>query len=107
MRSFSTMPPTSENRSATSPLLNSEISHATMPSEGIAAPAFIPGINWSDHWSFWKQGYPAVMVTDTAPYRYPYYHSPQDTPDKVDYDKMVLVVDGLEKMLEALLNQTE
>ncbi|MDH3386994.1 MAG: M20/M25/M40 family metallo-hydrolase [Gammaproteobacteria bacterium] len=79
-------------------------SHATFPSEGIAAPGFIPGVNWSDHWSFWKQGYPAIMITDTAPYRYPYYHAPQDTPDKVDYKRMVYVVRGLEKMLEALLN---
>ena len=77
--------------------------HATFPSEGIAAPSFIPGINWSDHRSFWKQGYPAVMITDTAPYRYPHYHSSEDTPDKVDYDKMVYVVQGLEKMLEDLL----
>ena len=77
--------------------------HATFPSDGIAAPAFIPGINWSDHWSFWKQGYPAAMITDTALYRYPYYHTPQDTPDKVDYDKMVHVVEGLAKMLEDLL----
>jgi hypothetical protein len=43
------------------------------------------------------------MITDTALYRYPYYHAPQDTPDKVDYDKMVYVVQGLEKMLEDLL----
>ena len=76
--------------------------HASFPSEGIAAPAFIPGIDWSDHRSFWKQGYPAIMITDTAPYRYPYYHSPQDTPDKVDFDKMVYVVDGLAKMLKTL-----
>ena len=81
--------------------------HATFPSEGIAAPSFIPGINWSDHWSFWKQGYPAVMITDTAPYRYPHYHSSEDTPDKVDYDKMVHVVHGLEKMLEDLSGARE
>lgn len=83
--------------------LRSFRSHATFPSEGIAAPAIIPGINWSDHWSFWKQGYPAIMITDTAPYRYPYYHSPEDTPDKVDYEKMVYVVQGIEKMLEEFL----
>ena len=77
--------------------------HSTFPSEGIAAPAFIPGINWSDHWSFWKQGYPAIMITDTAPYRYPYYHSAGDTPDKIDYEKMVYVVEGIEKMLEEFL----
>ena len=60
--------------------------HSTFPSEGIAAPAFIPGISWSDHWSFWKHGYPAIMITDTAPYRYPAYHTSEDTPDKVDYE---------------------
>ncbi len=77
--------------------------HSTFPSEGLAAPAFIPGINWSDHWSFWKQGYPAIMITYTPPYRYPYYHSAGDTPDKIDYEKMVYVVKGIEKMLEELL----
>ena len=77
--------------------------HATFPSEGIAAPAFIPGINWSDHWSFWQHGYPAIMITDTAPYRYPYYHTAADTPDKVDYEKMVYVVKGIESILEGFL----
>ncbi len=42
------------------------------PSEGIAAPGDWPGIGWSDQWSFWQEGYPGVMVTDTAPLRYPY-----------------------------------
>ncbi len=65
------------------------------PSEGAAAPAGIPGVGWSDHWSFWKQGYPALMVTDTAPFRYPYYHTAQDTPDKVDYDRLARVTLGL------------
>jgi len=78
---------------------------ATFPSEGIAAPSFIPGINWSDHWSFWKQGFPAIMVTDTALYRYPYYHSPLDTPDKVDYEKMVYVVRGMQNVIEELLRR--
>jgi Peptidase family M28 len=73
--------------------------HAEFPSEGVAAPAFIPGVDWSDHWSFWKEGYPALMVTDTAPYRYPYYHTAQDTPDKVDYARVARVVTGLQRML--------
>ncbi len=77
--------------------------HSTFPSEGIAAPAFIPGISWSDHWSFWKQGYPAIMITDTAPFRYPYYHTAGDSPDKVNYEKMVYVVNGIEKMIEGFL----
>ena len=77
--------------------------YATFPSEGIAAPSIIPGISWSDQWSFWKQGYPAIMITDTAPFRYPDYHSPRDTPDKVDYEKMVYVVKGMKKVIETLL----
>jgi Zn-dependent M28 family amino/carboxypeptidase len=77
--------------------------HAALPSEGVAAPAFIPGVDWSDHWSFWQEGWPALMVTDTAPYRYPHYHSDQDTPDKVDYERLARVVTGLHGMLRDLV----
>lgn len=76
--------------------------HAKIPSEGAALPAFIPGVSWSDQWSFWRQGYPAIMVTDTAPFRYPYYHSSSDKPDKLDYDRFTLVVSGMEKVIEDL-----
>lgn len=76
--------------------------HAQFPSEGLSAPAFIPGVDWSDHSSFWDEGYPALMVTDTAPYRYPYYHSAADTPDKVDFDRLARVVSGLRAMLSDL-----
>ena len=76
--------------------------HAKIPSEGAALPAFIPGVSWSDQWSFWQQGYPAIMVTDTAPFRYPYYHSSNDTPDKLDYDRFTLVVSGMEKVIQEL-----
>ncbi len=76
--------------------------HAEFPSEGAAAPAFLPGVDWSDHWSFWKEGYPALMVTDTALYRYPWYHTVHDTPDKVDYERLARVVTGLHKMLREL-----
>ena len=72
------------------------------PSEGAALPGFITGIGWSDHWSFWKAGYPAAMVTDTALFRYPYYHSPEDTPEKLDYDRMARVVTGLERVARDL-----
>jgi hypothetical protein len=75
---------------------------AEFPSEGVAAPAFIPGVDWSDHASFWEQGYPALMLTDTAPYRYPWYHTAQDTPDKVDYARLARVVRGLRGMLAEL-----
>jgi Zn-dependent M28 family amino/carboxypeptidase len=76
--------------------------HAKIPSEGAALPSFIPGVSWSDQWSFWRNGYPAIMVTDTAPFRYPYYHSASDTPDKLDYDRFTLVVSGMEKVIEDL-----
>jgi Zn-dependent M28 family amino/carboxypeptidase len=54
-----------------------------LPVEGVATFELIPGINWSDHWSFWKEGYPALMLTDTAPFRYPQYHTAEDTPDRL------------------------
>jgi len=69
--------------------------HAKFPSEKGAMPTGIPGVGWSDQWSFWQEGYPGLMVTDTAPYRYPYYHEGEDTPDKIDYDRLARVVDGL------------
>src|SRR5947199_221677 len=76
--------------------------HATYPSEGVALPSFVPGVSWSDQWSFWRNGYPGIMVTDTAPFRYPDYHSANDTPDKLDYDRFALVVSGMEKVIEGL-----
>jgi len=72
------------------------------PSEGLAAPASVPGVSWSDHWSFWQEGYPALMVTDTAPYRYPFYHELGDTPDKLDYQRMARVTTGIERVVRDL-----
>jgi hypothetical protein len=69
--------------------------HARFPSEGVAAPASIPGVGWSDHASFWREGYPAIMITDTAPFRNPAYHSPADTPDRIDYARLARVVHGV------------
>jgi Zn-dependent M28 family amino/carboxypeptidase len=69
------------------------------PSEGIAAPEWFTGVGWSDHWSFWKQGIPAIMITDTALFRYPYYHTGEDTPDKVDYERTARVVSGIARVI--------
>jgi hypothetical protein len=77
------------------------------PCEGGALPAVIPGIGLSDHWSFWQEGYPAAMVTDTAMYRYPYYHEPQDTIDKIDFDRLARVVRGLQAVVAALARADE
>lgn len=76
--------------------------HARFPSEGGALPGSLPGVGFSDHWSFWQVGYPAIMVTDTAPFRYPHYHTADDTPDKLDFDRMARVVDGLRWVVEDL-----
>lgn len=77
----------------------------SFPSEGIAAPEDWTGVGWSDHWSFWQEGYPAIMVTDTAPFRYKHYHTPQDTADKIDFEKMARVVEGLHKVVEKIANE--
>ena len=65
------------------------------PVEGAATFSWIPGVDWSDHWSFWKEGYPAVMLTDTAPYRYPEYHAPQDLPERINGAEFARAAHGI------------
>lgn len=72
---------------------------ATVPSEGAALPGWVPGVGWSDHWSFWQHGYPAFFVTDTLPFRDPHYHSPGDTAGRLDYDRMARVVTGIKAVM--------
>lgn len=72
------------------------------PSEGLAAPGWVTGVGWSDHWSYWKNGYPAIMVTDTALFRYDFYHTAADTPEKIDYDRLARVVKGVVRVVLAL-----
>ena len=76
------------------------------PIESIVAPSFIPGIYFSDHWSFWKEGYPAVMVTDTAFLRSPHYHATTDRPETLDYERMGAVVAGLKEAIIALAHDS-
>jgi hypothetical protein len=76
--------------------------HATVPSEGGALPEAVTGIAWSDQWSFWRFGYPAIMVTDTAPFRNPNYHTAWDKPETLDYNRLARVVEGLRRVAEAL-----
>jgi hypothetical protein len=78
-------------------------SHTAFPSIGGVAPSFVPGIAWSDHWAFAQQGFAALMITDTAPFRYPHYHQPSDTPDKVDNEKLARVVKGIERVIRGLV----
>lgn len=78
-----------------------------VPVVSLALPEMISGVGWSDHWSFWQAGYPAVMITDTAFARNPNYHEPTDTPDTLDYERMGLVVDGIERAVRGLLVEAE
>jgi hypothetical protein len=77
--------------------------HEPFPSEGGALPELVPGVGFSDHWSFWQEKYPGLMVTDTAMFRYPPYHEAEDTVDKVDFDRLARVVRGLERVVETLV----
>jgi len=72
---------------------------ANVPSEGAVLPAALLGVGWSDHWSFWQCGYPALEITDTLPFRYAHDHRASDTPDRLDYVAMARVVGGAEAVL--------
>ncbi len=72
---------------------------AQFPAEGAALPGVISGVGWSDHWAFWQEGFPALMVTCTAPFRNPNYHLATDTPDTLDFERAARVVVGLESVL--------
>jgi Zn-dependent M28 family amino/carboxypeptidase len=77
-------------------LMASEFRKGTdLPLITLNAPGFVVGIDFSDHWSFGKFGIPAFMMTDTAFYRNPNYHSPADLPETLDYARMAQLVDGL------------
>jgi Peptidase family M28 len=69
--------------------------NSDFPLETAATFSFVPGVSWSDHRSFWTQGYPAVMITDTAFYRYRHYHAASDTPEKLAYPELARVTLGL------------
>jgi Zn-dependent M28 family amino/carboxypeptidase len=73
---------------------------ARHPSEGLAAPSFVPGVGLSDHRAFWQVDYEAIMVTDTAFFRNPHYHEPTDRPETLDYERMAHVVEGLQAVVE-------
>ncbi len=75
---------------------------AEVPSEGLAAPGWVTGVDWSDHWSFWQEDWPAIMLTDTAIFRYPHYHGSQDTPERIDYNNLARIVSGLQTTLRQL-----
>ncbi len=77
--------------------------HTKLPTIGGTAPDQFDGVGWSDHWSFAQHGYPAIMITDTALFRYAHYHKATDTPEKVDYEKLARITLGLEQTLRELV----
>lgn len=72
------------------------------PSEGVSAPSYIQGIDFSDHLSFYRHNIPALMITDTAFFRSKTYHTVNDTIDRLNFNKMVQLTDELEKMFNKL-----
>ena len=73
--------------------------HSSFPIESVSTFPFVPGVDFSDHWSFWKESYSAVMITDTAFYRNPHYHRASDTYDRLNYKNMAEVILGLQGVL--------
>jgi Zn-dependent M28 family amino/carboxypeptidase len=76
--------------------------HSSLPVESLNTVSAVPGVDFSDHRSFWKFGYRAFMVTDTAFYRNPNYHTPGDVPSTLDFDRMTEAVMGLDGGLRGL-----
>lgn len=91
-----------DNRALVKQCVRAFRSNTQFPSEGAALPNFIRDVGRSDHYGFGKEGYHALMVTDTANFRNPHYHSATDTPDTLDYNSMARVVEGLEQVLKSL-----
>jgi Zn-dependent M28 family amino/carboxypeptidase len=75
---------------------------SSFPCESLAAPEWTVVVGLSDHRSFWQEGYPALMVTDTAFMRNPHYHQATDTPDTLDYARFAQVTAGLIATLRRL-----
>ena len=78
-----------------------------LPVYSINAPSFIPGVDFSDHMNFWQQGYPAIMVTDTAFYRNHTYHTKEDTAERLNYEKMAQVINGVFNYVSQLDSETK
>ena len=77
-----------------------------LPVETLSTVSVVPGVDFSDHRSFWKFGYHALMVTDTAFYRNPQYHGPGDVPEILDYERMTEVVLGLKASIEQVAGKS-
>jgi len=84
-----------KSRNLVDKVKNSLLKVSPIPVETLTSVSFVPGVDLSDHRSFWKMGYPAVMITDTAFYRNPNYHTENDTIDTLDFNTMADLLKGL------------
>ena len=75
---------------------------ADIPTFSLTLPPIVPGVTLSDHSNYWARGVKAIMVTDTAFERNPWYHTIDDTAEKLDYKRMAEVVNGVHASLFAL-----
>lgn len=91
------------NRRLVKQVTNDFRKHSQFPIKSVVLFDFIPGVDFSDHWSFWQFGFPAIMITDTAFYRYRYYHTNLDTFEKLNYESMAKVVEGLKQVISKLV----
>ncbi|MDO9371502.1 MAG: M20/M25/M40 family metallo-hydrolase [Gammaproteobacteria bacterium] len=73
--------------------------HSDFPAQQLATSFLVPGVALSDHFSFWRQGYRALMITDTAFHRNPFYHTAGDTADKINYAAFTRVTQGIYQAL--------
>lgn len=84
-----------KSRSLVNTVRSSLTRSSGIPVETLSTVSFVPGVDFSDHRSFWKMGYPAVMITDTAFYRNPNYHTERDTIHTLDFNRMTELLKGL------------
>jgi len=83
------------------------IASSDFPCESLAAPEWTVVVGLSDHSSFWKEGYPGLMMTDTAFMRNPHYHRASDTADTLDFERFAEVTEGLIGAVKRLASALE
>jgi len=90
------------SRSFTQKVRKSFAKASDFPVETLNTFSSMTGVDFSDHRNFWKFGFDAFMVTDTAFNRNPHYHEPGDTWEKLDFKRMNQVVTGLYRAMRSL-----
>jgi len=77
---------------------------SALPVHAMIAPRSIPGIDYSDHASYWDEGYPAAMITDTALFRNDHYHEATDRPETLDYERMSQATASIYAAIRSIAN---